>query len=89
MLGTLASAVVYMLSLTAIFGIVPTGTLADGGAPFSTAVDTMFGGRLWGDAMAAVVIISGIGALNGWTMVTAEMPRAAAADGLFQNVSAA
>ena len=33
--------------------------------------------------MAAVVIVSGIGALNGWTMVTAEMPRATAADGLF------
>jgi basic amino acid/polyamine antiporter, APA family len=83
MLGTLASAVVYLLSLIAVFGIVPTGELADGSAPFSTAVDTMFGGALWGDVMAAVVIVSGIGALNGWTMVTAEMPRAAAADGLF------
>jgi APA family basic amino acid/polyamine antiporter len=83
MLGTLASAVVYMLSLTAIFGIVPTETLADGSAPFSTAVDAMFGGTLWGYVMAAVVIVSGIGALNGWTMVTAEMPRAAAEDGLF------
>ena len=28
-------------------------------------------------------IISGIGALNGWTMITAEMPRAAAEDGVF------
>jgi APA family basic amino acid/polyamine antiporter len=28
-------------------------------------------------------MISGIGALNGWTMVTAEMPYAAAKDGLF------
>jgi APA family basic amino acid/polyamine antiporter len=43
----------------------------------------MFGGTFWGNVMAIVVIISGIGALNGWTMVTAEMPRAAADDGVF------
>jgi APA family basic amino acid/polyamine antiporter len=83
MLGTLASAVVYILALTAIFGIVPTTQLAGESAPFSAAADTMFGGALWGNVMAAVVIVSGIGALNGWTMVTAEMPRAAAQDGLF------
>ena len=82
-LGTLASAIVYMLSLTAVFGIVPTGKLAASDAPFSTAVNTMFGGTFWGYVMALVVIVSGFGALNGWTMVTAEMPRAAAADGLF------
>ena len=83
MLGTLASAVVYMLALTAVFGIVPTATLAGESAPFSAAADAMFGGALWGNVMAAVVVVSGIGALNGWTMVTAEMPRAAAQDGLF------
>ena len=33
--------------------------------------------------MAVVVIISGFGALNGWTMICAEMPLAAANDGLF------
>ena len=33
--------------------------------------------------MAILVIVSGIGALNGWTMICAEMPLAAANDGLF------
>jgi APA family basic amino acid/polyamine antiporter len=33
--------------------------------------------------MAVAVIISGLGALNGWTMICAEMPLAAAEDGLF------
>ena len=33
--------------------------------------------------MAIAVIISGLGALNGWTMICAEMPLAAAEDGLF------
>jgi APA family basic amino acid/polyamine antiporter len=83
MLGTGATAIVYMLSLTAIFGIVPTHKLANASAPFSTAINTMFGGTVWGNVMAVVVIISGIGALNGWTMITAEMPRAAAKDGVF------
>jgi APA family basic amino acid/polyamine antiporter len=83
MLGTIASAVVYMLSLVAVFGIVSGRELQKTTAPFSTAINTMFGGTVWGNVMAAVVIISGIGALNGWTMITAEMPRAAAEDGVF------
>lgn len=83
MLGTLATAIVYCLSMVAVFGIVSDHVLQKSTAPFSTAVNTMFGGTLWGNVMAVVVIISGIGALNGWTMVTAEMPRAAAQDGVF------
>ncbi len=43
----------------------------------------MFGGSWAGNLMAIVVIISGFGALNGWTMICAEMPLAAAKDGLF------
>jgi APA family basic amino acid/polyamine antiporter len=81
--GTLASAAVYLLSLTAVFGIVPTSELATANAPFSDAVNTMFGGTWAGNVMAVVVIISGLGALNGWTMICAEMPLAAAKDGLF------
>jgi APA family basic amino acid/polyamine antiporter len=90
-LGTLACAVVYLLSLTAVFGIVPNGELQKSNAPFSTAVNMMFGGTWAGYVMAVVVIISGFGALNGWTMICAEMPLAAAKDGLsperFQHVS--
>jgi basic amino acid/polyamine antiporter, APA family len=82
-LGTIATAVVYMLSLTAVFGIVPTSTLAKATAPFSDAANAMFGGTWAGNLMAIAVIISGLGALNGWTMICAEMPLAAAGDGLF------
>ena len=82
-LGTLATAVVYMLSLTAIFGILPASTLANSTAPFSDAANAMFGGTWVGNVMAILVIISGFGALNGWTMICAEMPLAAANDGLF------
>ncbi len=82
-LGTLATAVVYMLSLTAVFGILSTSQLASATAPFSDAINTMFGGTWAGDVMSIAVIISGFGALNGWTMICAEMPLAAAKDGLF------
>jgi len=82
-LGTIATAVVYLLSLTAVFGIVPTSKLANATAPFSDAVNAMFGGTWAGNVMAIAVIISGLGALNGWTMICAEMPLAAAEDGLF------
>ena len=82
-LGTIATAVVYMLSLTAVFGIVPTPHLAKATAPFSDAANVIFGGTWAGNVMAIAVIISGFGALNGWTMICAEMPLAAARDGLF------
>jgi APA family basic amino acid/polyamine antiporter len=82
-LGTLATAAVYMLSLTAVFGILPASKLSGSTAPFSDAANTMFGGTWAGNVMAIAVIISGIGALVGWTMICAEMPLAAANDGLF------
>jgi APA family basic amino acid/polyamine antiporter len=82
-LGTLATAVVYMLSLFAVFGILSNTVLANSTAPFSDAVNAMFGGTAGGKIMSLLVIISGFGALTGWTMICAEMPLAAANDGLF------
>ncbi len=82
-LGTLATAVVYLLSLVAVFGILSTTQLADSTAPFSDAANVIFGGAWAGDVMTVAVIVSGLGALVGWTMICAEMPLAAAKDGLF------
>jgi basic amino acid/polyamine antiporter, APA family len=82
-LGTVATAIVYMLSLTAVFGILSNTQLAASTAPFSDAANVMFGGAWAGDVMSVAVIISGLGALVGWTLICAEMPLAAAKDGLF------
>ncbi|GAA2207682.1 amino acid permease [Nonomuraea monospora] len=85
-LGTLVSAVVYLLSLLAVFGTVPSAILGEEAnkASYSVAATTMAGGATWvGDLVALAVIVSGFGALNGWTMICAEMPLAAARDGLF------
>ena len=81
--GTLGTAVVYLLSLIAVFGIVSAAALSESTAPFATAVNAIFGGTWAGYVMSALVVISGFGALNGWTMICAEMPLAAAKDGLF------
>src|SRR5437868_504943 len=88
MIGVLACAVLYMLSTVAVMGTVPYAELVDSTAPFADALNNMFGGTAGGVVMAACAIISGIGALNGWTMLVAEMPMAAARDGMFPQMFA-
>jgi APA family basic amino acid/polyamine antiporter len=82
--GTAASGLLYIAVTAAVMGLVPHSALIDDGAPFVAAFDTMFNSAGWvGKLVALTAVISGIGALNGWTMVTAEMPFVAAKDGLF------
>jgi APA family basic amino acid/polyamine antiporter len=83
--GTLASAAVYLLSLVAVFGILPAAVLSQDSnqASYAAAANEIAGGSWLGYIVAIAVIISGLGALNGWTMICAEMPLAAAKDGLF------
>ncbi|MFD9188319.1 amino acid permease [Streptomyces phaeochromogenes] len=82
-LGTLGSALVYLLGTVAVFGLVPHGQLAQSGAPFADAVDAMTGGHWGGTLIAIVAVASMVGCLNGWILMSAQMPYAAARDGLF------
>jgi APA family basic amino acid/polyamine antiporter len=83
-LGTGLSAVLYLLVTAAVMGLVPHHALVGNGAPFVNAFQAMFSHISWaGKFVAALAVVSGLGALNGWTLVTAEMPWAAAKDGLF------
>jgi len=83
-LGTAVSALLYVAVTAAVMGLVPHHTLVNDTAPFVTAFGAIFPHVSWaGQALAAVAVISGIGALNGWTLVTTEVSRAAAQDGLF------
>ncbi|WP_326821394.1 amino acid permease [Streptosporangium sp. NBC_01756] len=84
--GVLICAAMYLLSTVAIFGTVPHAALATSSAPFADAINNMFGGGIGGGVMAACAVVSGIGAINGWTMLVAEMPMAAARDGLFPQI---
>lgn len=87
-IGTAAAAFLYVAVTAAVMGLVPHGKLVDDGAPFVAAFDAMFDGGWLGKLVALTAVVSGIGALNGWTLVTAEMPYAAAKDGLFLNAFA-
>ncbi|MCS0638561.1 amino acid permease [Streptomyces sp. LP05-1] len=82
-LGTLGAAVIYLLGTLAVFGTVAHDELVGSTAPFSAAVDAMFGGTWGGTAIACMALVSMVGALNGWTLLSAQTPYAAARDGLF------
>jgi len=83
-IGTALAAVLYIAVTAAVMGLEPSDKLVNDGAPFVAAFHTMFGGAwIVGKLVAATAVISGIGALNGWTLVTAEMPYAAAKHDLF------
>ena len=82
--GTAACAILYVAVSAAVMGLVAHKALAGNTAPFVPAFEAIFGHSAWaGKLVAAVAVASGIGALNGWTLVTAETSRAVANDGLF------
>jgi basic amino acid/polyamine antiporter, APA family len=82
--GTAACAILYVLVTAAVMGLVPHHVLVNNTAPFVPAFETIFTHGAWaGKLVAALAVVSGIGALNGWTLVTAEVSRAPASDGLF------
>ncbi|GAA3038051.1 APA family basic amino acid/polyamine antiporter [Streptomyces olivoverticillatus] len=85
-LGTIGAAVVYLLGTLSVFGTVAHDKLVKSTAPFSDAVDVMFGGTWGGTLIACCAVISIVGALNGWTLMSAQAPYAAAKDGLFPAV---
>lgn len=82
LLGTLLAGIATILACTTVLGLVPASELQDSGAPMAEAAS-----RLWGSgaamAIASVAAISCFGALNGWVLVCAQVPLAAAQDGLF------
>jgi len=83
-IGTALCALLYITVTAAVMGLEPHGKLVNDGAPFVAAFHTMFGSAwIVGKLVAATAVISGLGALNGWTLVTAEMPYAAARHDLF------
>ena len=84
MLGTALSAVLYVLVTAVVMGLVAHHTLVNTGSPFVNAFDSMFPHSSWaGKFIAAVAVVSGIGALNGWTLIVTETSRAIAQDDLF------
>ncbi|MGW1001898.1 amino acid permease [Streptomyces sp. NPDC002520] len=82
-IGTIGAALVYLLGTLSVFGTVAHSRLVTSTAPFSDAVNAMFGGSWGGWAVALAALVSITGCLNGWTLLSAQTPYAAAQDGLF------
>src|SRR4051794_29243748 len=74
MIGTALSGLIYVAVCAVIMGLEPHDQLVNDGAPFVAAFHSIFNGAHWAEkAVALLAVISGLGALNGWTLVTAEM----------------
>jgi basic amino acid/polyamine antiporter, APA family len=84
-LGIVTATLLYVLGTIAVMGIVPREQLVKSVAPFSDAAQIIWGP--WGaTAISIAVILSSIGALNGWTLLMGQVPMAAARDGLFPSI---
>jgi amino acid transporter len=81
-LGIAIATLLYVCGTTAVMGIVPREQLLHSVAPFSDAARAMWG-NAGGVAISFAVILSAIGALNGWTLLMGQIPMAAARDNLF------
>jgi arginine:agmatine antiporter len=82
MLGIIVAALLYVFGTIVVMGVVPRDQLVSSPAPFADAASLMWGS--WAaTAIALAVIVSSLGALNGWTLMMGQVPMAAAADRLF------
>jgi len=86
-LGILGAVLLYVLGTITIMGIVPRDALVASTAPFADAARVMWG-SVGVAIVSASVIVSSLGALNGWTLLMGSVPLAAARDGLFPQMFA-
>lgn len=81
-IGMLIAGLATMLACTVVIGLLPVDVLRNSAAPMADAAS-----RLWGPwagvGVGVVATISCFGALNGWVLLQAQVPLAAARDGLF------
>jgi basic amino acid/polyamine antiporter, APA family len=85
MLGIVVAVLLYVLGTIVVMGVVPREELIESRAPFADAARMMWGS--WAaTGVAIAVMISSIGALNGWTLLMGQVPMAAAADRVFPAV---
>ncbi len=82
MLGTIIVTILYVLGTIVLFGILPLETLQNSPAPFAEAAK-IIGGDYGGYFVAFGVLVSGIGVLNGWILITGQISMATAKDDLF------
>lgn len=94
--GVLLVALLYLLSTIAVIGVIPYAQLQNSASPYAQAASIVFGhfaallhisvhaAEVAGGGLIAVgAMVAAAGALNGWILLQALVPYAAARDGLF------
>ena len=85
MLGTIIVTFVYILGTVVLFGILPIESLQNSPAPFADA-GKIIGGEYAGYFVAAGAAIAALGCLNGWILMSGQLPMATAKDNMFPKV---
>ena len=84
-LGTAFAAFFYILSTTAMMGVVPTEELQSSASPFSLAAQYVFGN--WaGNFVSVIAVVACLGSLNGWVLMHGQIACAAAKDRLLPEI---
>jgi basic amino acid/polyamine antiporter, APA family len=85
--GTTLTAAIYIVSTAGVMSVLSAAALSSSTAPYADAAGAVAGN--WASrAVAAGAAISCFGALNGWILVSGQLPRAVARDGLFPRIFA-
>lgn len=82
MLGTIITTFVYICGTVVLFGILPMDVLKNSPAPFAEA-GKIIGGDYAGYFVAAGAAIAALGCLNGWILMSGQLPMATAQDNMF------
>ena len=86
-IGTLLTAIVYMVSTVGVMSLMDTTALKQSAAPFADAA-RIIGGESAAAIIAVGAAISCLGALNGWILVSGQIPMAMSVDGLMPRIFA-
>jgi APA family basic amino acid/polyamine antiporter len=85
MLGAIISTLVYILGTVVLFGMLPVEMLQNSPAPFADA-GKIIGGEFAGYFVAAGAAVSALGCLNGWILMSGQLPMATAKDNMFPRI---
>ncbi len=82
LIGTLVTAAIYIGVSAVPMLLIPQAALSASNAPFADLFAQVLGDRS-GQVLAVFIVIGGMGALNGWTLVVGEVTQTLARNGSF------
>lgn len=82
-IGTIFAVLIYLIISVLSMGGLPQGELANSQAPLAGIINNITGGTWGGSFIALGIIISVLGTISGWVLITARLSFAAGEDGLF------